>query len=72
MSDELTITDADRFALTKMPDGWFEWHDVPAIVRCPEFRLKRLVDRGMVERKLEGNYPDSRWLYRVKQSQEKG
>lgn len=66
---ELTITEADRYALSKMPDGWFEWHDVPYSVRCPEYRLSRLVDRGLVEREFEGAYPDIKWLYRVKESQ---
>lgn len=63
---ELKMTDADRKALERLPDGWFKRDDVSYIVRCPEYRLQRLVDRGKVERKIEGNYPDCCWLYRVK------
>jgi hypothetical protein len=58
------VTKADREAYARLPDGWFEWFDIPAVIRCPEFRLKRLVERGMAEDRIEGKYPDSTRLYR--------
>lgn len=61
---ELKITDADKSALRQVPDGWFEWFDV-ILIRCAEFRLRRLVDRGMVERELMGRWPDCHWRYRI-------
>ena len=61
---EPKMTEADFGALRKLPDGWFGWIDV-ILIRCAEFRLKRLVDRGMVKRKLVGEWPDCEWRYHV-------
>jgi hypothetical protein len=61
---KLEVTKADREAYAKLPDGWFEWFDIPTVIRCPEFRLKRLVERGMAEDRIEGKYPDITRLYR--------
>jgi hypothetical protein len=58
------LTKADNHALEKMPDGWFQWHDVPYVVRCPEYRCRRLVEKGLLERRLIGQYPDSYWEYK--------
>jgi hypothetical protein len=63
-TSELSITKADQHALERLPQGWFEWFEAGYMVRCPEFRLGRLVDRGLVERKIVGKYPDSHWEYR--------
>jgi hypothetical protein len=66
---ELTLTEADKHTLSRLPEGWFDLYDVPFSVRCPEFRLNRLVDRDLVKREIVGQYPDiRRWRYRkVKQ-----
>lgn len=61
---ELKMTDADKAALKQLPTGWFTWFDV-ILIRCAEFRLKRLVDRGMVQRQLVGTWPDCEWRYRM-------
>jgi hypothetical protein len=60
---ELTITDADREAHALLPEGWFEWHDCYGF-RCPEFRLRRLVKRGLAEQKITGKWPDIEVRYR--------
>lgn len=63
MAESLEITDADRSAYAKLPDGWFEWHDLYN-VRCPEFRLGRLEQRGLVEKEITGDWPDIEVRYR--------
>ena len=56
------ITEADQHAYSKLPEGWFEWFDLR--VRCPEFRLKRLEERGLVGRRITGAWPDIEVRYR--------
>jgi hypothetical protein len=63
MSSGTGLTDADIKAVQRAPQGWFEWFDF--MVRCPEFRLKRLRDRGLVEQKITGTWPDIEVRYRV-------
>lgn len=63
MSKALTMTEADISALEKLPKGWFEWFEL--MVRCPEFRLERLEQRGVVEHKLIGEWPNIEKRYRV-------
>ena len=58
------LTDADKYALERMPDeGWFSEHDLPAVIRCPRYRCERLVEKGVLEWEVIGQYPqlESRW-----------
>lgn len=61
--EKLEVSKADREAYANLPEGWFEWFDASG-VRCPQFRLGRLVERGMVEDRIEGKWPDITKLYR--------
>lgn len=65
MNAELKMTKTDEAALKKLPKGWFEWFDAYGL-RCPEFRIRRLVDRGKVEQKITGKWPHIEVRYRVK------
>jgi hypothetical protein len=58
MSKKKAITDADRYALTKMPEGWFKPGDLPYLVRSPHFRCQRLEQLGQLERRIMGEIPD--------------
>lgn len=59
-----SLTTADHEALAVVPDGWFHPHELPAVVRCPDYRCQRLVDRGALERRVAGTYPHLRSEYR--------
>ena len=67
---ELRITEADKSAYAKLPDGWFEEHETYGF-RCAGFRLRRLEERGMVERDITGEWPniESRWRKSERQVQ---
>lgn len=63
MSEKSTLTEADRHALGRMPNGWFDADNLPPIVRCPRYRCERLKDRGVLEWRVIGEYPNlkSEW-----------
>lgn len=65
---KLKLTEADTYAMSRMPDGWFTADDVPPVVRCPYFRCERLRDRGLLEWRVTGEIPNlqSEWR-KVKQ-----
>lgn len=65
-----TLSEADKYALSRMPKGWFSVDDLPPIIRCPRFRCERLTDRGMLEWRVVGEYPhfESRWRKKEQQS----
>lgn len=57
---ETALTDADREALTAMPDsGWFTAYDRwSAKINRPHYRLERLERAGRLERRVTGTYPE--------------
>lgn len=60
MSKELT--EADIHALKKLPDGWFRTEHLP--INRPLYRCERLHERGVLEWRVLGTYPDIRREYR--------
>lgn len=65
MADRLTMTEADHYALSKCPDGWFECRDHDLVhLKNSDYRLQRLEARGKVESKYEGEWPNSVKKYR--------
>jgi hypothetical protein len=46
----MKLTAADREALSKMPEGWFQWIDLGGIINNPEYRVKKLYKFGYLER----------------------
>jgi hypothetical protein len=55
---ESQLTEADRRALERLPDGdWFSIHEVSYMVRCPRYRCDRLVEKGALEWRVTGEYP---------------
>lgn len=61
---KLVLSEADRRALSRMPDkGWFKVDDILQI-QCPRFRCERLTNRGMLEWKVVGDYPNFESLWR--------
>lgn len=48
------LTEADRYSLSRMPEGWFDPYYLPPVVRCPLFRCERLTKKGVLEWKIIG------------------
>lgn len=62
------LSTADVKALERMPDeGWFDINDLPYSIRCPRYRCDRLVERGVLETQVTGEYPHLKSEYRKTQ-----
>jgi hypothetical protein len=51
------LTEADKYALSKMPDGWFKVDSLPYTIRCPYYRCKRLHEAGYLDYRVVGEIP---------------
>jgi hypothetical protein len=61
----LTMTEADKAALERCPDGWFVSQCVELLyTKNADYRCGRLVERGMLETDVVGDYPNLQRLYR--------
>lgn len=58
------LTEADKVALGRMPDGWFDEFDLPPNVRSPRFRCDRLHKLGYLQYDVIGTYPNLQARYR--------
>lgn len=60
------LTEGDKAALALLPtDGWFPVWAVNYMVKNPRWRCDRLVERGALESRVVGNYPNLRTEYRL-------
>lgn len=59
-----TLTDADRYALKHLPAGWFGLRRIPFLVRNPRWRCERLTEKGMLESRVVGKWPDTEAQWR--------
>ena len=50
------MTDADVEALENLPSGWFRAEHLP--FNRPIYRCERLEQRGKLQRRVVGTYPD--------------
>lgn len=57
------LTEADLYAIARMPAGWFEATSLPHTVKRPEYRCDRLTNLGVLERRLVSR-PVSVWEFR--------
>lgn len=53
--DPLTKSDAE--ALSLLPEGWFNVHDISYRVRNPRWRCDRLAAKGALEHRVSGRVP---------------
>lgn len=52
------FTRADYEALKRLPEGWFSLRQVPWQIQNPNFRCRRLADKGALESRVVGEIPD--------------
>ena len=57
------MTEADKDALNRMPDGWFEALSLPYMVKRPTYRCERLEKAGFISSRIVGVYPNIRREY---------
>lgn len=59
-------TKADMEALARLPqEGWFDIRAVSYMVRNPRYRCDRLVEKGLLESRVVGTYPDIKTEWKV-------
>jgi len=64
INKHVVFTRADREALKKMPDLWFEPRELPSIVKNPWFRCERLERFGLLFTQVVGEYPNLKRMYK--------
>ena len=66
MKESSVLTRADKAAIERIPDGWFNALNLSYMVRAKEFRCGRLEKMGILESRIVGEYPKLSREYRKK------
>lgn len=62
------LTDADKYALEHMPNGWFLPENLTHAIKNREYRCNRLKNMGLLRIRAIGMWPNTDLFYKKKEA----